>query len=924
MKSRLHLLFFPFAICLTMCPPHLVAQSGTELFGPINIRVSNDGASFANPDTFNSNTLNLSCPAVPTAVLSSSSDGSGNVLVDNNIFITNLTANGNPVNVCTTGVDPGLPSASCFTKNYENTAAADAGQSPDHFVATGGVAPIDISSYLSANTQQKLKIDLVDEGGYVTNSTLYLVTNCTSGGVSGPALISGNTIPPTGPSPQQLKQDFIFNPSSSNMVDFQFDLTGAQNAGTLNIDPSGVNPRVGDSFIDPTNFGTLWGTGTPFATSICLIHSGESLPNGGSACKLYTLECTTGTGSNASGAQCPVSTQANEVFKDTFDGPPFTLPDIHTPGGTTYHEGIGFLMATEGWIGGTCVFDPAAGLQQTDCPQNLLTSFTGPGLYIGGGLTTHPNSSFIMVAQVPEALTTVSVDGMQPGNWINSSTAKVTLSTQPPYLVGSPVPNAVGFTPSPISTLTYGISPANSVPAPGDPIATDKTLTNSQACPVPGVPSGPLAPTFTPDVQTLSGLSDGNYLLHYYSQDCAGTNEFLFTQDNSGSWSTHFYTFAINVDTTMPTVSNPTLTANGPYYQGQPVQVSFSCSDTGSGIVSCGNHAYPAGTANTGTVTATLDTSSSGAKTFTIVAIDAAGNQSSQVVNYQVQIDGNIALSLSSGTVTYPLGTNLTVKVTGVKGHVPTGTVQITERGSTLITLNLNSGAAFYYLKGLPAGLHSLSAVYSGDPFNAGGVSAAVSLNVLPVPVTLSLSCWNTPYPYGADFHCGVYASSNAGAPLGSITYTYDGQAPVTLALSSGTVNLIIPKPPVGNHTIVVNYAAQTNYAAAGPKTQQFSVTPAPVIVQFNPSSWYLTGGTLTLTASIQSWSAGPPNATGQVTFTDGTNTLATVTVNAAGVATTTVAASSLTNGNHTLKAAYSGGTNYGTGSTSISVQVAH
>jgi hypothetical protein len=249
--------------------------------------------------------------------------------------------------------------------------------------------------------------------------------------------------------------------------------------------------------------------------------------------------------------------------------------------------------------------------------------------------------------------------------------------------------------------------------------------------------------------------------------------------------------------------------------------------------------------------------------------------------------------------------------------------VKIVDKGAVLVTLNLSSGAAYYYLKNLPAGTHTLSAVYSGDRFNVAGTSSPVTLNVLPAPVVLALACWNTPYPYGANFQCVVNASSNAGAPLGSITYVYDGNAPAPLSLVSGAVNIILPKPPVGNHSLTVSYPAQTNYAAAGPKVQNFTVTPAPVVVQFTPSAWYVTGGTLTLSASVQSSSAGPPNATGSVTFKNGTNVIAVVPVNAAGKASTSVLVSSLPKGNDVITATYSGGTNYATGSTSITVQVA-
>jgi hypothetical protein len=95
------------------------------------------------------------------------------------------------------------------------------------------------------------------------------------------------------------------------------------------------------------------------------------------------------------------------------------------------------------------------------------------------------------------------------------------------------------------------------------------------------------------------------------------------------------------------------------------------------------------------------------------------------------------------------------------------------------------------------------------------------------------------------------------------------------------------------------------------------------VVVQLVPSTWYLTGGNLTLAAAIQSWSAGPPNQTGSVTFYDGSTVIATVQVNASGSATTNVPASALSNGRHTIRASYSGGTNYSAGSSSVIITVA-
>jgi hypothetical protein len=166
-------------------------------------------------------------------------------------------------------------------------------------------------------------------------------------------VVSGNTIPPN-PTPQELTQTFAFNQTTNQVVGFEYDLSGAQSSNTLTINPNGSTPQTADLPINPATFQSNFVANTPFATSQCLIHTGElggplGAPANQQACKLYTLECTTGTGSAATGAQCPASTVANEVVSDIFDGPSFTMPGIVTPSGQSFNTGLGFLMASEGW-----------------------------------------------------------------------------------------------------------------------------------------------------------------------------------------------------------------------------------------------------------------------------------------------------------------------------------------------------------------------------------------------------------------------------------------------------------------------------------------------------------------------------------------------------------------------------------------------
>jgi hypothetical protein len=652
-KLRFFSLIITLVSCLAGFAAHGLAQSSVQLFAPVNVRVSQEGAGYGTSQViFNSTTLNLTCSAWPIAAVLSSSptpsstSNTGNVLVDNYIAVTNLVTGKGPVDVCSGGVSEPAGSfrQDCFTFAYQNPASGGSltGVDPDSLVASGGVPPINISELLVSGSQQ-VKIDLVDEGGYLTNSTLYLNTNCTPGGVTGPALISGNTITSNNPSPQQLAQSFTFNAATNQTIGFNYDLTAANSADTLTINSNGVNPQVGDSPMDPSTFQTVWAPETSFATSICLVHSGETLSSGQPACKLFTLQCTTGTGATASGAQCPISTVSNEVIQDAFDGPAFNLEDIHTADGRIFHEGIGLLMASEGWSGGPCAFDPASDLN-LPCPQNLLTSFSGPGAFISSGQTTHPNSTFISIAQVPEDRTTVFVKGELPDHWIRSRTARVRFFSQPPNLHGTHLPGADNFIPSPIQSITYGVSPADSLPAPGVPIVTDIQLLNSPECPIPTAadPGPSVAQDFIPEDQTLTLPADGRYLLHYYAQDCAGTEELKFNKQANGSWTTSFYTYPINVDTVAPAVSGLTLTpapsARGTYEAGEVVQASYACTDATSGVVLCGRNFYaPGSTLNTGTLTTQVDTWHAGQHTFTVLAVDAAGNRSSASITYQVE-----------------------------------------------------------------------------------------------------------------------------------------------------------------------------------------------------------------------------------------------------------------------------------------------
>ena len=673
------------AVCIAATATAVSGQNAILLFGPANVRYSTQGAGYgAQAVTFNSTNLSLTCPSSITAKLSSSTSGLGNVLVDN--YISLGISGGTPADICHGGEVENGNQQNCFTSGYGDAASdgTATGQDPDIYLSNGGVPAIDISSRLHSGANQ-IQIGLEDTGFYLASATLYLVTNCSPNGVSGPGNVIGNPIPNSNPSGSQLTQSYSFNSYSGQQVGFTYDLSEAQDSGQLSI-TNGATPSTADIDLNPATFQSTYLKGTSFATANCFVHTGE-LFGSAPACKLYTVTCQVGTDPTKSGALCPTSQSRNEIFTDNFDGPSFTLPDVAGTHGGTFHQGVALLEAKDGWPGGTCVFDPASNIAGELCPQNLLTNFSGPGDYESGGRGQSSNSTFITVAPVPEDLTTVTVTGQRPGYWINSHSASVKFVSTPPSVASSN-----NFVAAPIQSLTYGISPASSVPQPG-PAVPDDTIVENAACPTPGQ-GFPAATPFAPSTQPVSVQEDGYYLLHYFAQDCAGTEELKFTQ-TGGNWSTSFYTFPINVDTAAPTVSTPTLSPSGGSYSlGQKVTATYSCTDALSGIVQCGTSTYTQPTNNTGNLTATVDTSKPGPQTFTVNAVDAAGNPSSASVNYTVNgAPANLGI-LKLAALTAKQGSTFTYSLT-------VGNLSLqTTATSVVITDPLPSGVSFLSASG--------------------------------------------------------------------------------------------------------------------------------------------------------------------------------------------------------------------------------
>jgi hypothetical protein len=601
------------------------ALGAIGLFQPVNVSNSTPRAATENV-TFGNQPLNLTCPVSesgPTGMLSSSPDGSGYVLVDNNLDVA--VSNASPSNVCTGGVG-----TNCFSSAYENDAAnlAAANTDPDTIAnpgtlgeTGGGVAPINISSYLSTvgSTPVPVTFSLVDlaqaSGNFFTSTTLFLVTNCTPDGIAPGGTISGNPVNPDNPA--SLVQTFPFSATPGKSILFSFNFALGQDLTNTNTAPQ--NTDVGFS---QSTFSTMV-QGTSAGPALCLHMSGELGPNNTPLCKAYVFECPDANG-NLAGANCPQSVIRTLLFETKFD----TVDPLTIAPGT----GPGFLMGSDTWVSNSsngpvvaaCVFPSNSGFFGQLCPQDPLTEFYGAD-DPRPGAPVNPNSTFIPVLNMPLPFTIPLV-----APWQNHTTVNVLFSAFPALYIPTPQRPANGFKPAPIASVTFGLTPASSpVPDPTFPITTDTVLFN-------GGGSTPDCPTPPHSIFIVSGsiphVAEGRYQMHYFATDCATTEELNFTPNTNPSvdWAS-FKTVPVNVDLTAPSislVSSSTTTSKGT----TKLTVNYTCADPtladgspGSGVVVCGTYIlFPE--AMTPTLQTVFTVSGHGTKNLT--ATDLAGNVS--------------------------------------------------------------------------------------------------------------------------------------------------------------------------------------------------------------------------------------------------------------------------------------------------------
>ena len=344
---------------------------------------------------------------------------------------------------------------------------------------------------------------------------------------------------------------------------------------------------------------------------------------------------------------------------------------------------------------------------------------------------------------------------------------------------------------------------------------------------------------------------------------------------------------------------------------------------------------------------ATCTTSSLGVGTDTITATysgdsnhsGSSGTLSGGQAVDQATTSTSIASSLNPSSYGQAVSFTASVEAVAPGAGTPSGTVQFSIDGSAFgSAVTLASGTATSgSISTLTDGTHTVTAVYNGntnfatsaDTLSGGQVVNQAAASTV-VASSLNPSTYGQPVTFtatitGENGQVKGRASGRAAKPpavTGTVAWSSNTGCGTTNVTSGnpGVATCTTSSLGVGTDTITATYSGDSNHSGgsgtlSGGQVVNQATTSTTVASSLNPSIY---GQAVSFTASVAAVAPGAGTPTGTVQFSiDGSAFGSAVTL-ASGTATSG-SISTLAQGTHTVTAVYSGGTNFATGSGTLS-----
>lgn len=343
-------------------------------------------------------------------------------------------------------------------------------------------------------------------------------------------------------------------------------------------------------------------------------------------------------------------------------------------------------------------------------------------------------------------------------------------------------------------------------------------------------------------------------------------------------------------------------TGTGPYsFTSVPLPTGnnlvYAVYTPGSGVTCCTSATSPETLIN---VTGTASTIQLSASASTI----ATG--SSVTLTAQIQPS-----SASDGTVTFK------------NGNTVVGTVQVSGGVATSQPIALST-----------VGTDTFTASYAGSATYNPSASAPVTVTVVqPIQTTTSVTPSPSSVPEGTSVTLTATVAATAGstvptgaAPTGSVTFYNGGSALGTVPLSGGQATYIATSLPQGIDSITATYSGDSLFVTSTSGAANVTVGAPASTTNLSVSSPNITvGQSDTLTATVKA-ASGNTIPTGTVTFSVGTTSLGTVSLDGSGNAVLTTTQIPGGTGsmpaNQTVTATYNGSNSFSSSSGTASVSV--
>ncbi len=361
--------------------------------------------------------------------------------------------------------------------------------------------------------------------------------------------------------------------------------------------------------------------------------------------------------------------------------------------------------------------------------------------------------------------------------------------------------------------------------------------------------------------------------------------------------------------------------------------VSFT--DDGAPVTGCQSLSLPAGAPLQATCT-----ESYGSTTTRSIGAAYSGDENNAGSNASLletlgQIPTQTTVGSSSLTSTYGESVTLTATVTPTRSASvsPTGIVTFYDYETTPIaTVGVSTVAgvttATLHTSNLMAGLHSISAMYSGDPtFTSSSSAIPVRVSVAETPTTVTLTSSTDSSVFGQGVIFTVTISSSASGETGTVQFDDNGSMIGSGTVSGGQATFQTSSLALGTHPITAVYEGDDDFVGSSStnnvnQTVTQASTSTGVSSNGDPGA---VGQTITYTATVTVDAPGSGTATGTVSFGDGGSPIPTcqgLALPSTQPLRVTCAQAYGTDASHTITATYSGDANFTTSTGGVAETV--